>query len=258
MSSQSWLEFVVNNLAAHDGHLRPSVQDLAHPRAVKTGFGRWRMARVIHGPRELWIEQHQVCGSANLEFGCCNADYFGRTNSQQFDQALEFEFAGFDESCVQQRKTFLDVRNAERSLEKIFFFFSLRVRRVVRAEAIDRAIPSSNASQSVCVRKGGATFKSGLQKNRSVSSIESVRVKWCGPTSHVTLTPRALASRTSCNPRAVLRCCTCSLAPVMAQISKSRAIRAASAAAGFPGNPSRSEVAPSFITPSPRNVASSA
>ncbi len=125
---------------------------------------------------------------------------------------------------------------------------------VARQSTLPSLRPASSAWASLWVRSGGATLYTA-SKLRSASSVSS---RWWGQTSQVTFTPCALAALTSSRARAVERCWMCSRPPVMRQISMSRAMRAASAAAGLPGSPSASLTGPSFITPPARRPASSA
>ena len=79
----------------------------------------------------------------------------------------------------------------------------------------------------------------------------SVSSRWWGVTSEVTFAlPAALACRSSAMVPSVLMWARCSLPPVSAASSMSRATIVSSAAAGCPGRPSRLATQPSCRTPS--------
>ncbi len=162
--------------------------------------------------------------------------------------ASQGELARDDQPVVDDRSGCLEADDPERRRVEVHRLLVLVVRRVVGGDGIDRAVgrdPRRGPRVSERSRSGGFIFELVEKPERETSS--SVSTRWCGATSQVTASPRALASRTSSSERPTDRWATCSRPPASSATSRSRATAAVSAIAGWAGSRRRVETAPSCM-----------
>ena len=162
-----------------------------------------------------------------------------RVDRQQLDQPAHGDEPGVEQAVQRQRHRRLEADDAKGRAVELHVLLVGLVRRVVGGDGVHRPVrrPCRSAS-TIAPARAAAGSSSGSCRTRSgPTSRSSVRVKWCGATSHVTRAPRALAARTARRACRVLRCAMWTALPVISASAMSRSTITDSAAAGMPRRP---------------------